>query len=178
MKQLLFVGMVISNSVAAQLLPPFETVMAPNKVGWAVIRDQSVGVAGMPPGTGTGSFLSFQSQNAAGKWGDWALINGGLVSKNPGFEQGDLDFVTVVDGKTSGFAFQGKYQGQQPSLLPIVPSQPDIGRQTSKWNNLHLAGTIYLPTATCPATVVGLAGKICIKLIVDGKEVFFPGYLK
>jgi hypothetical protein len=163
----------ISNICLAQF-PTWE-VANDRGVGWGVIRDQSTGIAGNPPGSGTGSFFSFQSFNAAGQLGDWALINGGLVDKTAGKEQGDIDFVSVVDGKPSGFVFQGKYQGWGAAVLPVNDNELDLGRPTARWKNLMISGAIFVSAAKCPAALKRNQ-KSCIQFIVDGVPLIVPAY--
>lgn len=151
--------------------PATESANA-NGVGWFVIRDQSEGWGG---GVGTGSFLTFESKNNAGQWGEWALVNGGLVDRSAGNEQGDIDLVTVVDGKISGAAIQGRWQGQKPSLLPINDSELDLGRSGTRWKDLHLSGNLYVNSANCPAGL-SPAPKACMRMMMDGVEVFVPVY--
>ncbi len=138
-------------------------------VGWFVIRDASPGWGG---GIGTGSFLSFQSTNRVGLWGDWALINGGLVDRTPGSEQGDLDFAVHVDGKAEAIGVQGAFYGYQPAVFPSRELF-DLGRPYARFKDLYLSGAVKQSSATCPASVpAGVTS--CIRAYVDNVEVFIP----
>lgn len=80
---------------------------------------------------GTGAFLLYQSKNANDEWGDWVLLNGGLISREPGNEQGDIDFIITVNGnRRSGWAIVGdmtKFGGPPPGLVPINDSEMNLG---------------------------------------------------
>jgi hypothetical protein len=89
---------------------------------------------------GTGSFLTFQSYNDAGVLGDWALVNGGLISRVAGNEQGDLDLIIYVDGKASGFGLAGNMQafgGPPAGLIPVTDGQMNIGAPGFRVNEVH-----------------------------------------
>lgn len=103
-------------------------------VTWFFIRDYGHRQEGLQDGTG--AFYTFQSMNAAGKWGDWVMLNGGLISREPGNEQGDLDLLVTVDGKVNGFAIVGdmrKFGGPDAGLVPIETRRLNIG---SLWQRI------------------------------------------
>jgi len=108
--------------------PPYVVVQTDDGVTWFAIRDYGHRQEGRQDGTGC--FFTFQSKNADGKWGDWVLLNGGLISREPGNEQGDLDLLVTVDGKVGGFAVVGnmtKFGGPDAGLVPIENNRMDIG---------------------------------------------------
>ena len=115
--------------------PPVVEAQTADGSGWLAVRDYGHRQEGLQEGTG--SFLSFQSTNAAGQWGDWVMLNGGLISRETGNEQGDLDMLVMVDGKIAGFAIVGNMQvfgGPAASLLPINDSQMNVGSPAQRIN--------------------------------------------
>lgn len=108
--------------------PPYVVTQTIDGVTWFAIRDYGHRQEGLRDGTGC--FFTFQSKNADGTWGDWVLLNGGLISREPGNEQGDLDLIVTVDGKVSGFAIVGnmtKFGGPPSGLVPILDRSMNIG---------------------------------------------------
>lgn len=117
--------------------PPTVSHQTEDGVGWFAIRDYEHRQEGLRDGTG--AFLTFQSKNANDQWGDWVLLNGGLIDRTPGMEQGDLDLIVTVDGKTGGFAIVGNMVhagGPPPGLVPINDSQMDIGSTALRINTV------------------------------------------
>lgn len=115
-------------------VPPFVWNQTPDGVTWFALRDYGHRLQGLQEGTG--AFLTFQSMNSNGTWGDWAMLNGGLISMEPGLEQGDLDMLVYVDGKVGGFAIVGdmtKFGGPDAGLLPIESGRMNIG---SLWQRI------------------------------------------
>lgn len=114
--------------------PPYVCVQTPEGVTWFAIRDYGSRQEGLQPGTGC--FFTFQSRNSNGDWGDWVMLNGGLISREPGMEQGDLDLLVHVDGKSGGFAIVGdmtKFGGPDAGLVPITDRRMNIG---SMWQRV------------------------------------------
>ena len=71
------------------------------------------------------------------------MLNGGLISREPGNEQGDLDLIVVVDGKPSGFAIVGnmqKFGGPGPGLVPVVDGQMSLGSPNARLSQLYANG--------------------------------------
>lgn len=121
--------------------PPYVVVQTPEGVTWFAIRDYGSRQEGLQ--VGTGCFLTFQSMNEAGDWGDWVVLNGGLISREPGDEQGDLDLVVTVDGKPGGFAIVGdmrKFHGPDAGLLPILDARMNIGSPAQRIKQIHTMG--------------------------------------
>lgn len=122
-----------------QFGPATATDQTADGIGWFAIVDYGHRQEGLQDGTG--SFLTFQSKNAVGEWGDWTLINGGLISREPGNEQGDLDLIITVDGKPGGFAIAGdmtKFNGPAAGLIPIVNGQMNIGSPAQRVNTVFV----------------------------------------
>lgn len=116
--------------------PPFVVHQTPDGVTWFAIRDYGVRQEGLQ--LGTGCFFTFQSRNADGTWNDWAMLNGGLISREPGNEQGDIDFLVTVDGNPrAGFAIVGnmtKFGGPDAGLVPMIDRRMNIG---SLWQRIR-----------------------------------------
>lgn len=107
---------------------PVLVVQTPDMNTWLVIRDYGYRQQGLE--VGTGAFISFQSTDAAGEWGDDVLLNGGLISREPGNEQGDLDLMVIVNGHVGGFAITGdmrKFGGPDAGFIPLVDRQMNLG---------------------------------------------------
>lgn len=126
----------INSAFAADPMnePPYVCVQTPEGVTWFAIRDYGFRQEGLQPGTGC--FFTFQSRNSNGNWGDWVMLNGGLISREPGMEQGDLDLLVHVDGKPGGFAIRGdmtKFGGPDAGLLPMQDRRMNIG---SVWQRI------------------------------------------
>lgn len=121
----------INTAFAANLpedQPPYVCVQTPDGVTWFAIRDYGFRQEGLQ--LGTGCFFTFQSKNADGTWGDWVALNGGLISREPGNEQGGLDLLCVVDGKVGGFAITGNmtaFGGPDAGLVPMEDRRMNIG---------------------------------------------------
>lgn len=118
--------------------PPTVTDQGSTGEGWFAIRDYGHRTEGLQEGTS--AFLSFQSTNGAGHWGDWVLLNGGLISREPGNEQGDLDLIIYVNGRIGGFAITGDMQafgGPGPGLVPIVDGQMNLGGASTRINRVY-----------------------------------------
>lgn len=116
--------------------PPVVEAQAPDGAGWLAVRDYGHRQEGLREGTG--SFVTFQSTNEDGKWFDWVLLNGGLISREPGAEQGDLDLLVMVDGRLGGFAIVGdmtKFGGPDAGLLPIESGRMNLG---SPWQRMNM----------------------------------------
>lgn len=143
-----------ANDPAAS--PPYAVVQTPDGVTWFAIRDYGSRQEGLQ--IGTGCFLTFQSMNANGDWGDWVVFNGGLISREPGAEQGCLDLLCTVDGNFgSGFSVRGdmtKFGGPDAGLLPIVDRRMNIG---SLWQRIK---TIF-----CTQLAIETTGK---QIMING----------
>ena len=119
--------------------PPTVVNQTEDGVTWFALRDYGHRQEGLQEGTG--AFLTYQSTNEAGTWGDWVILNGGLISREPGNEQGDLDLLVQVDGKIGGFAIVGnmtKFGGPAAGLVPVWDRQMNIGSPTQRINTVHL----------------------------------------
>lgn len=117
--------------------PPTVTSQTEDGVAWFAVRDYGHRQEGLRDGTG--AFITFQSKNADEKWGDWVLLNGGLIDRTPGWEQGDLDLVVTVDGKTGGFAIVGDMTqagGPPAGFVPINDSQMNVGAPAQRINTV------------------------------------------
>lgn len=123
--------------------PPFVAVQTADGVTWLAIRDYGHRKEGLLDGTGC--FVVFQSKNDAGEWGDWVMLNGGLIDRTKGREQGDLDILTVIDGKPAGVALVGHMDhagGPRAGLLPTNNDQLNLGGPNNRYHDLYLAGLL------------------------------------
>jgi len=123
--------------------PPTATLQTPEGVTWFAVRDYGHRQEGLQDGTG--AFIAFQSTNRDGQWGDWVLLNGGLISREPGKEQGDLDLLVHVDGKPGGFAIVGdmrEFGGPDAGLVPIENGRMNIGADGSRINLVFCRGLV------------------------------------
>lgn len=119
--------------------PPYVVHQTDEGVTWFAIRDYGFRIEGLREGTGC--FYSFQSTNKDGKWGDWVLLNGGLIDRTPGNEQGDLDLIVTVDGKPNGVAVVGNmttFGGPDAGLVPIQTNRLDLGNLWQRFRTLFV----------------------------------------
>ena len=133
--------------MSAQLKPAVDWTLTPDGVAWFVIYDYGFRQEGLREGTG--SFLSYRSTNADGVMGDWVLLNGGLLDRTPGKEQGDLDMIIRVDGAVEGISLQGNmtaFGGMKASLVPTRDRLFDLGGPSNRWGDLWLAGLLGVTT--------------------------------
>ena len=121
--------------------PAYVSTQTADGVTWFAIRDYGYRQEGV--NLGTGAFFSFQSRNAAGTWGDWVMLNGGLIDMTPGKEQGDLDILCHVDGQINGVAVVGRVENL-PGFIPIRTNTMHLGRSSERWVDLYLAGKLDL----------------------------------
>ncbi len=121
--------------------PAYVSTQTADGVTWFAIRDYGYRQEGVK--LGTGAFFSFQSQNDADQWGDWVLLNGGLIDRTAGKEQGDLDILVRVDGKINGIAIVGAVNNLA-GCIPIVSNTMNLGRPSERWLDLYLSGRLDL----------------------------------
>lgn len=118
--------------------PQYTSDQTYDGVTWFAIYDYGHRQEGLCDGTGC--FYVFRSFNDIGRMGDWVLLNGGLISREAGNEQGDLDMIVYVDGKPKGLALTGnmtKFGGPPPGLIPTEDGVFNIGSPGSRYNALY-----------------------------------------
>jgi hypothetical protein len=111
---------------------------APDGAGWFAIRDYGHRQEGRLEGTG--SFLPFQSMNDAGVWGDWVMLNGGLIDRTAGREQGDLDILWHISGRIGGVAGVGDMShvgGPEAAFQPILDGSLHLGLPDFRWRTVY-----------------------------------------
>jgi hypothetical protein len=143
-------GIVDGHRVAMPLVDADQPAIVIDQVGgnaWFGLRDYGHRQQGILEGTG--AFLSFQSMNSAGAWGDWVLLNGGLIDRTPGREQGDLDMLVYVDGQINGVAIYGstvRAGGPPAGMVPVVSGTLNLGNKNNRWQDICMAGKLDVPT--------------------------------
>jgi hypothetical protein len=118
---------------------------APDGAGWFAIRDYGHRQEGRLQGTG--SFLPFQSMNDKGQWGDWVMLNGGLIDRTAGREQGDLDILWHISGRIGGVAGVGDMShagGPEAAFQPILDGSLHLGLPGFRWRTVY-AQALDLP---------------------------------
>jgi len=127
--------------------PPFTAIVTQDGVTWFAIYDYGHRPEGLREGTGC--FITFRSTNADGTLGDWVMLNGGLIDRTAGKEQGDLDMLIRVNGQVNGMALVGDmtaFGGPPAALEPTQDALFNLGNAGSRWKDLFLAGMLNVTT--------------------------------
>ena len=158
--------------------PAFVSTQTADGVTWFALRDYNHRPEGLAEGTGC--FLTYQSKNAAGEWGDWVLLNGGLIDMTPGKEQGDLDLLIHVNGQVSGMALVGDMSqlgGPPPGLVPITDRQMSLGHAGLQWLDLWLSGKLHIETVGKQIFLEGRWQWVdCIPVVTQQGTRYLPVY--
>jgi hypothetical protein len=121
--------------------PPTAVDQTSEGQTWFAVRDYGHRQEGFKEGTS--AFISYQSFNEAGTLGDWVLLNGGLIDRTPGKEQGDLDIIVTVDGQIGGVAVVGNMTaagGPPAAFEPMRDRQMNLGNDTQRWKTIFAEG--------------------------------------
>ena len=124
---------------------------------WFTIYDYGHRLEGLRDGTG--SFYNFASTNAAGVMKEWVQVNGGLIDRTPGKEQGDLDLIISVDGKVSGASLVGnmtEFGGPPSGLVPIRDTEMNLGGASTRWKDLFFSGQLNTTTVGKQISINGV----------------------
>lgn len=164
--------------IPSSYLPPTIVSQTGDGVAWLAVRDYGHRQEGLCDGTG--AFVTFQSKNDLGTWGDWALINGGLIDRTAGREQGDLDMLVYIDGQVGGAALVGNmtHAGGPPAgLVPINDEQMNLGNTNNRWLDLFLSGALHVTTVGRQIYIDGQwQWKDCIPVLTQQGQRWLPVY--
>jgi hypothetical protein len=112
-------------------------------------------------GTGQGGSILYQGWNTTPALKDVVHLNGGIITRTPGLEDGALDLAVIRNGvNTVPFSIRNDLD----ALIPSVTDIWDIGQTTGRYKNLWLSGALDLTTPGTTTPTIGLNAAVANSL--------------